>query len=214
MAAQGQNFFAASGDSSTWSKSNEAWPADDAYVVSVGGTDLVTTKAAGPWSSETAWVDSGGGISPDMVAIPSCTARGHQLRRLIQGSTVREQPPTTAPPEAKRHGLHCDDLNHLPRQRVTVASDASRRPCGPPASSSSHLPRVDSRANPRPASLESYIYAEIGTDRHLQSRLDTTSAVARPAVVYRSHSATLPRNRLPLIESFGSPSSERLRVVQ
>jgi len=33
MASQGQNFFAASGDSSTWSKSNEAWPADNAYVV-------------------------------------------------------------------------------------------------------------------------------------------------------------------------------------
>jgi subtilase family serine protease len=71
MAAQGQNFFAASGDSSTWSKSNEAWPADDAYVVSVGGTDLVTASAAGPWKSETAWVDSGGGISPDKIAIPS-----------------------------------------------------------------------------------------------------------------------------------------------
>ena len=71
MSAQGQNFFAASGDSSTWSRSNEAWPADDAYVVSVGGTDLTTTKAAGPWASETAWVDSGGGISPDKIAIPS-----------------------------------------------------------------------------------------------------------------------------------------------
>ena len=42
MAAQGQNFFAASGDSSTWSRRVEAWPADDDYVVSVGGTDLVT----------------------------------------------------------------------------------------------------------------------------------------------------------------------------
>ena len=71
MAAQGQNFFAASGDSSTWSKRNEAWPADDAYVVSVGGTDLTTSSAAGPWKSETAWVDSGGGISPDKIAIPS-----------------------------------------------------------------------------------------------------------------------------------------------
>src|SRR5580658_9073575 len=30
MASQGQNFFAASGDSSAWSASNEAWPADDA----------------------------------------------------------------------------------------------------------------------------------------------------------------------------------------
>jgi kumamolisin len=71
MSAQGQNFFAASGDSSTWSRRNEAWPADDANVVSVGGTDLVTASAAGPWKSETAWVDSGGGISPDKIAIPS-----------------------------------------------------------------------------------------------------------------------------------------------
>ncbi|HLI77734.1 MAG TPA: S53 family peptidase [Acidobacteriaceae bacterium] len=71
MAAQGQTFFAASGDSSTWSSKNEAWPADDAYVTGVGGTDLVTASAAGPWKSETAWVDSGGGISPDKIAIPS-----------------------------------------------------------------------------------------------------------------------------------------------
>src|SRR5208337_1016268 len=71
MAAQGQNFFAASGDSSTWSRRNEAWPADDANVVSVGGTDLTTASAGGAWKSETAWVDSGGGISPDKIAIPS-----------------------------------------------------------------------------------------------------------------------------------------------
>src|ERR1035438_3937440 len=74
MAAQGQNFFAASGDSSTWSSSNEAWPADDAHVISVGGTDLVTASAAGPWSSETAWANSGGGITPDSIAIPSWQA--------------------------------------------------------------------------------------------------------------------------------------------
>jgi subtilase family serine protease len=71
MAAQGQNFFAASGDSSAWSASNEAWPADDANIVSVGGTDLTTSGAAGPWASETAWADSGGGVSPDNIAIPS-----------------------------------------------------------------------------------------------------------------------------------------------
>ena len=45
MATQGQTFFAASGDSSTWSSSNEAWPADDVHVVSVGGTDLVIPLA-------------------------------------------------------------------------------------------------------------------------------------------------------------------------
>jgi len=71
MAAQGQSFFAASGDSSTWSSRNEAWPADAAYVIGVGGTDLTTSGAAGPWATETAWVDSGGGISPDKIAIPS-----------------------------------------------------------------------------------------------------------------------------------------------
>ncbi len=71
MASQGQNFFAASGDSQAWSSSNEAWPADDANIVSVGGTDLTTSSAAGPWASETAWVDSGGGVSPDDIAIPS-----------------------------------------------------------------------------------------------------------------------------------------------
>jgi subtilase family serine protease len=73
MAAQGQNFFVASGDDSTWTKNGvaEAWPADDALVVSVGGTDLTTARAAGDWKSETAWSDSGGGISPDKVAIPA-----------------------------------------------------------------------------------------------------------------------------------------------
>lgn len=71
MASQGQNFFAASGDSSAWSASNEAWPADDANIVSVGGTDLTTSSAGGPWASETAWADSGGGVSPDGIAIPS-----------------------------------------------------------------------------------------------------------------------------------------------
>ena len=71
MAAQGQNFFAASGDSAKWSSSNTAWPADDANVVSVGGTDLTTVSAGGAWKSETAWTDSGGGNSPASIPIPS-----------------------------------------------------------------------------------------------------------------------------------------------
>jgi kumamolisin len=93
MAAQGQNFFAASGDSSTWSSSNEAWPADDAYVVSVGGTDLVTSSAAGPWSSETAWVDSGGGISPDSIAIPSWQKLSGVINSSNKGSTTLRNGP-------------------------------------------------------------------------------------------------------------------------
>jgi subtilase family serine protease len=75
MAAQGMNFFAASGDDSTWSASQSSaafpWPADDTWIVSVGGTDLVTASAAGPWASETAWADSGGGISTTGQVIPT-----------------------------------------------------------------------------------------------------------------------------------------------
>ena len=71
FAAQGQNLFQAAGDSGAWKSSSEIYPADDVYVTSVGGTDLETSSAAGPWASETAWVDGGGGISPDKFAIPS-----------------------------------------------------------------------------------------------------------------------------------------------
>jgi subtilase family serine protease len=93
MAAQGQNFFAASGDSSTWSASNEAWPADDANVISVGGTDLVTASAAGPWKSETAWTDSGGGISPDKIAIPSWQQESGVINSSNKGSTTLRNGP-------------------------------------------------------------------------------------------------------------------------
>jgi len=71
FAAQGQSLFQATGDSGKWTPSSEIFPADDVYVTSVGGTDLETNGAAGPWSSETAWSDSGGGISPDDFPIPS-----------------------------------------------------------------------------------------------------------------------------------------------
>jgi len=69
FAAQGQNLFAAAGDSGQWVGSG-AYPADDDYLVSVGGTDLVTQGPGGPWQSETGWSDGGGGVSPDHFPIP------------------------------------------------------------------------------------------------------------------------------------------------
>ena len=97
MAAQGQNFFAASGDYSTWTASGNsaAWPADDAYVVSVGGTDLITSAAAGPWASETAWADSGGGVSPDSVAIPSWQVGLNAMNSNVS-KTLRSGPDVSA----------------------------------------------------------------------------------------------------------------------
>jgi subtilase family serine protease len=96
MASQGQNFFAASGDNQAWSSSNEAWPADDANIVSVGGTDLTTSSAAGPWASETAWVDSGGGISPDDIPIPSWQQLSGVITSSNHGSTTLRNGPDVA----------------------------------------------------------------------------------------------------------------------
>ena len=75
FAAQGQSVFVASGDYGAFSLSFiNYYPAEDAWVTGVGGTDLTTNSAGEPWSSETAWVQSGGGISPDDIPIPSWQA--------------------------------------------------------------------------------------------------------------------------------------------
>ena len=124
MAAQGQNFFAASGDSSTWSSSNEAWPADDANVVSVGGTDLVTASAAGPWKSETAWADSGGGISPDKIAIPVMAAALGRDQLQQQGFDDPAQRPGCLG-QRELHLLHLRRPDHLPGQQYGGTSFAA-----------------------------------------------------------------------------------------
>ncbi len=69
FAAQGQSFFQATGDSGGY-KGTAPWPANAAYVIAVGGTDLVTKSAGGPWASETAWNDGGGGFGTN-VTIPT-----------------------------------------------------------------------------------------------------------------------------------------------
>jgi Pro-kumamolisin, activation domain/FG-GAP-like repeat/Bacterial Ig-like domain (group 3) len=77
MAAQGQSFFTASGDSGAFDAaiSPYFYPGEDQYVTAVGGTHLTTSGAAGSWVSETVWNSggdgSGGGISPDNISIPS-----------------------------------------------------------------------------------------------------------------------------------------------
>ena len=68
MAANGQSFFQATGDSGAYF-GTAPWPANSQYVIAVGGTDLTTGSAGGPWSSETAWADGGGGYGTN-VGIP------------------------------------------------------------------------------------------------------------------------------------------------
>jgi subtilase family serine protease len=93
MAAQGQNFFTASGDSSTWTPGNYPWPAEAAYIVSVGGTSLNTARAGGAWQSETAWEYSGGGISPDLIPIPSWQQLSGVINSNNRGSTTYRNGP-------------------------------------------------------------------------------------------------------------------------
>ncbi len=93
MATQGQSFFQASGDSDAWSSRNDLYPSEDANVICVGGTDLSTSSAGGPWSSETGWVDGGGGISPDHIAIPSWQKLSGVINSSNEGSTVYRNGP-------------------------------------------------------------------------------------------------------------------------
>ena len=81
MAAHGQSFFCASGDSDAYSageldNSSEATtPSDSPYITIVGGTTLTTSGPVGSWVSETVWnwnnnTGTSGGISSH-YAIPT-----------------------------------------------------------------------------------------------------------------------------------------------
>jgi uncharacterized membrane protein len=93
LAAQGQSIFVASGDNGAYAPGDSSYPAEDAWVTAAGGTDLTTTGAGGTWSSETAWIDSGGGISPDRIPIPSWQAA---VAGVAGGSTALRNVPDVA----------------------------------------------------------------------------------------------------------------------
>jgi len=109
FAAQGQNLFVASGDTGAYrTRSRDVYPADDAYVTSVGGTDLTTSSAGGAWKSETAWSGSGGGISPDGIAIPSYQLTKGVITTANQGSSTYRNAPDVAA-EANTDNYICYD---------------------------------------------------------------------------------------------------------
>jgi subtilase family serine protease len=93
MASQGQSFFQAAGDSGKWAAGQYLFPAEDSNVICVGGTDLTTSSAGGPWASETAWPDSGGGISPDHLPIASWQLLPGVITTANKGSTVYRNGP-------------------------------------------------------------------------------------------------------------------------
>jgi subtilase family serine protease len=108
FAAQGQNLFVASGDAGAYTGSNatdNSYPAESVYVVAVGGTDLTTNGAGGPWQSETAWADSSGGPADDGFAIPSWQV-GVANSANQASTTVRNVPDVAA--EANTDNYTCD----------------------------------------------------------------------------------------------------------
>jgi subtilase family serine protease len=92
MQTQGQSFFQAAGDSGNWKSST--YPSEDGNVITVGGTDLTTTGAGGPWSSETTWVDGGGGFyAPDKILIPAYQQLAGVITSANKGSTTYRNGP-------------------------------------------------------------------------------------------------------------------------
>lgn len=97
MAAQGQTFFNATGDSDAYTGSIP-FPSDSPNIVQVGGTTLSTVSAGGAWSSETTWnwgggTGSSGGIST-VYGIPSWQQPISMATN--QGSTTKRNLPDVA----------------------------------------------------------------------------------------------------------------------
>ena len=93
--AQGQTYFNATGDSGQFNSSTYDPPSVDPNITQVGGTDLVTMGAGGPWSSETGWSDSGGGYFAG-TAIPSWQQLAGVINSSNQGSTSLRNAPDVA----------------------------------------------------------------------------------------------------------------------
>jgi hypothetical protein len=109
MAAQGQSFFNAAGDSCAFTTgvnsvngvdnpNNQNAPSSSPYITQVGGTTLVTTGPGGAWQSESVWnwgggTGSSGGIS-SYYSIPSWQANVSMASN--QGSTTKRNIPDVA----------------------------------------------------------------------------------------------------------------------
>lgn len=116
LVAQGQNVFVASGDYGAWVSGDFVYPAEDANVTAVGGTELTTNGAGGSWVSEIAWggsntscqagTGSGGGISLDNIQIPNYQQLAGVITAFNYGSTTLRNAPDVAA-EANCDNYYC-----------------------------------------------------------------------------------------------------------
>jgi subtilase family serine protease len=108
LSAQGQTVFVATGDNGSGTPGDVVWPADDPYVVAVGGTDLITAGPGGAWKSETGWSGSAGSPSKNNVPIPRYQQLAGVINSRNHGSTqLRNYPDVAA--EANTNLFSCFD---------------------------------------------------------------------------------------------------------
>ena len=97
MAAQGQTFFNASGDSDAYT-GPISFPGESPYITQVGGTTLSTTGPRGTWTGEGVWnwgggVGSSGGVTTGYT-IPDWQTNVNLTTNL--GSTTLRNTPDVA----------------------------------------------------------------------------------------------------------------------
>jgi subtilase family serine protease len=108
LEAQGQTVFVATGDDGSGTPGDVVWPADDPYVVAVGGTDLTTNGPGGSWKSETGWSGSAGSPSKNNIPIPSYQQLPGVINASNDGSTTLRNYPDVAA-EADTNQYSCYD---------------------------------------------------------------------------------------------------------
>ncbi len=106
--AQGQTLFVATGDDGSGTPGDVVWPADDPYVMAVGGTDLTTNGPGGSWKSETGWSGSAGAPSKNGIPIPPYQQLPGVINSSNHGSTTLRNYPDVAA-EANTNQYSCYD---------------------------------------------------------------------------------------------------------
>ena len=117
--AQGQSLMQASGDSGAY-MNGVMTPSDDPNLTVVGGTSLTTSGPGGLWLSETAWSDSGGGISTTYT-IPSYQ-QGFNMSASGGSTTMRNIPDVALTADLQMYLIQNND------QAVVVGGTSAAAP--------------------------------------------------------------------------------------
>ena len=120
MAADGQSFFNASGDSGAF-VGNWPEPDDDPYITLVGGTTLATCAPGGAWLSETAW------NSPDYL---DATSGGYTANYSITTYAPWQQGIDMSANQGSTTGRNIPDVAMVADNIIIVADNGQQETTG------------------------------------------------------------------------------------